>query len=183
MQITCFSEKEIFNFIALIFFGYLFSIKRNYIGTGFLMILWNFVGVVLHELSHYLVALLLNGKPKLPNLLPKRQKVYINGIQHYLWTLGYVEVRNPNSFNSFFIGLAPILVLVPIAFYVYLYFFEWFEYNTQNLFLFYLSLYILLYNAMPSTQDIKVAYKGYLGFLIFTLTAISLYIFFSYREL
>ena len=109
------NKDEFFNFLALMFFGYLFSMKRNYIGTGFLMILWNFIGVFLHELSHYLVALILNGKPKMPNLLPTRRKVYIDGIPHYLWTLGYVEARNSNAFNSFFIGFAPIFILfIPI---------------------------------------------------------------------
>ncbi len=159
--------SEFYSFLALVFFGYLFAAKRNYMNRHFLLFLWNFLGVVLHELSHYIVALLLNGKPELPSLIPKREVYYKGGMEHTLWILGHVKVRNLNSFNKFFIGLAPALILIPSAFYIYLYFFDWFKYDPRNLFLFYLILYLLLYNAMPSSQDLKIASEGYLGFFVF----------------
>lgn len=164
-------------FLGLVLFGFLFSVGKNYISTNFLFILWHFTGVILHEFSHYIVAFLLNGKPHFPNLIPKRQVVVKNGMQYAYWTLGYVESRNVNSFNAFFIGLAPFLILVPLAFYVYLNFFKWFEYNYTNIFLFYILEFLLLYNALPSKQDIKVALKGINGLIVLTFLIISGFLF------
>jgi len=159
------SKEEIINFLALVFFGYLFSIKRNYIGANIFLILWNLIGVVLHEFCHYIVALLLNGKPKFPSLIPRRQTFYQNGFKHTYWILGYVESRNINSFNAFFIGLAPVIILFPLAFFIYTHFFIWFELNPKNLFIFYFLEFLILYNALPSKKDIEVSLKGFYGFI------------------
>ena len=157
-------------FSGLVLFGFLFSVQRNYVSTSLVFLVWNLIGTVLHEASHYLVSLILNGKPKLPNLIPKRYVFYEKGVKYSYWLLGYVENRNINSFNAFFIGFAPVLVLFPLAFYVYLNFFNWFEYSYKNLFLFYLVLFVILYNALPSKTDIKVAFKGLTGLVVFILT-------------
>ena len=62
-------------------------------------------GTALHELSHYLVALVLGGSPAFPSLLPTRTD---KG-----WRLGEVRFR-PGYLRSMFVGLSPLL-LAPLA--------------------------------------------------------------------
>lgn len=63
-------------------------------------------GTVLHELSHWLVAALLGGRPTLPNVVPARTE---RG-----WRLGSVGIRRVRWFNALPIGCAPLL-LAPLA--------------------------------------------------------------------
>jgi hypothetical protein len=58
---------------------------------------------VMHELAHFLLALLTFGKPVAISLLPKRMA---GGVQ-----LGEVTVRNLNAFNGALIALAPLSLL------------------------------------------------------------------------
>lgn len=59
-------------------------------------------GTAVHELSHWLVALLLGAKPSFPNIIPKRE----GGT----WTLGSVRM-DPNVQTRIPIALAPIALL------------------------------------------------------------------------
>ncbi|HET9483348.1 MAG TPA: hypothetical protein VFO79_05270 [Xanthomonadales bacterium] len=63
-------------------------------------------GTVLHELSHWLVALLLGGQPGSLSVVPVRTE---RGLR-----LGSVGVRRLRGFNALPIGLAPLL-LAPLA--------------------------------------------------------------------
>jgi hypothetical protein len=63
-------------------------------------------GTALHELSHYLVALVLGGSPSFPSLLPRRTEVGT-------WHLGHVQFRG-GYLRSMFVGMAPLL-LAPLA--------------------------------------------------------------------
>lgn len=58
---------------------------------------------VMHELAHFVVAMLTFGKPVAISLLPKRTTT---GVQ-----LGEVKVRNLNAFNGAVIAMAPFLLL------------------------------------------------------------------------
>jgi hypothetical protein len=62
-------------------------------------------GTALHELSHYVVALVLGGRPEFPSLVPQR----VEGG----WRLGHVRFR-AGHLRAMFAGLAPLL-LVPLA--------------------------------------------------------------------
>lgn len=59
-------------------------------------------GTAVHELSHWLVALLLGAKPSFPNIIPKREGS--------TWTLGFVRMT-PNILTRIPIALAPIALL------------------------------------------------------------------------
>ncbi len=62
-----------------------------------------FPATVLHELMHFISALIWGGQPSWPRLLPRRQ-----GAQ---WILGEVEIHNLNMLNVWPIALAPLLLL------------------------------------------------------------------------
>lgn len=64
-------------------------------------------GILFHELSHWLLAFVSNGRPCFPRMLPKR----VPGG----YVLARVPVRNPTWYNGAFIGLAPLL-LIAMAF-------------------------------------------------------------------
>lgn len=68
------------------------------------LIVWP--GTVLHELSHWLVALLLGGQPGSLSVVPVRTE---RGLR-----LGSVGVRRLRAFNALPIGCAPLL-LAPLA--------------------------------------------------------------------
>ena len=59
-------------------------------------------GPVLHELLHWLVAFLLNGKPTKFSLWPKQ-------IEANKWILGEVHITHLTWYNGLWICLAPIL--------------------------------------------------------------------------
>lgn len=63
-------------------------------------------GTFLHEMSHWLVAALLGGKPSSLTIVPTRTE---RG-----WRLGSVAIRHVRWFNALPIGCAP-LVLAPVA--------------------------------------------------------------------
>ena len=63
-------------------------------------------GTFLHELSHWLMALILGGQPTSLSIVPVRTE---RG-----WRLGSVGIRRVRWFNALPIGLAPLL-LAPLA--------------------------------------------------------------------
>lgn len=58
-------------------------------------------GVVLHELTHWIAALVSFGEPGPPNLIPQR-------IRKGYWTFGHVQCANVRWWNGWAIGLAPL---------------------------------------------------------------------------
>jgi hypothetical protein len=65
-------------------------------------------GTVLHEISHFLAALLTNARPVSMSIFPRRSG---NG-----WILGSVSCANIRWYNGIFVGLAPLAVAcVPLA--------------------------------------------------------------------
>lgn len=70
-----------------------------------------FPGVVLHELSHYLVAIALRGAPEPISLVPKKRA---DGT----WVLGSVTFY-PSWWNAGFVALAPLYVLPLLGWGIY----------------------------------------------------------------
>ncbi|WP_188109514.1 hypothetical protein [Sulfurimonas indica] len=127
----------------------------------------NFIGTFFHELAHFVVSVLLFGKPVKVSLFPKKQE---NG-----YVLGYVESSNVTWYNALPISLAP-LVLIPVAFYFKEYFFVFVD---QNVYTYLLEIFItatLLENAIPSLQDFKVAFSN-IGF-IFYIAIVAAYFYY-----
>lgn len=106
-------------------------------------------GVALHELAHLLTGILFRAEPDSFNLLPKR-------CYDGRWTLGSVVFRRVTAFNAVPIAFAP-LGLIPFAYYIYRFWYRWLTVSFANTLLLYTALFLLVYNALPSMQDLRVA--------------------------
>lgn len=114
----------------------------------FWIFLWNFIGVALHEVSHLCVGWILNARPVQFSLIPQKTKTG--------WCLGAVKFESINALNAVPIGMAPL----GLAGAGYIMFKNWFTWMPATIFStagLYTALFLLLYNAMPSKQDFKVA--------------------------
>jgi hypothetical protein len=117
-------------------------------------------GTVAHELCHYLLGLVLNGRPAKFQVVPRRQEGR--------YTLGSVAFAHLRWYNAFFVGMAPLLLL-PAAWGLLRWRFapdplahplDW----GQGL-AFYL-LVNLVAAALPSRQDFKVAARSPVGWVL-----------------
>lgn len=106
-------------------------------------------GVILHELAHLLAGILFRAQPESFNLMPQRRG---DG----RWTLGSVVFRRVTALNAVPIALAP-LALVPLACLLYFFWFDWLAVSLVNTLLLYVVMYLLTANALPSSQDLRVA--------------------------
>jgi len=114
-------------------------------------------GTFCHELCHWLVGTALNGQPLRFTVLPRREgRGYV---------LGSVALGNLRWYNAFFIGLAPLLLL-PLAYGLFLWRLGdrpqlgWPE--AAMVFL----LANLLFAALPSWQDLRIAARSPIGWLL-----------------
>ena len=114
-------------------------------------------GTICHEACHWLVGKLLNSRPIHFTVIPRREgRSYV---------LGSVALGNLRWYNAFFVGLAP-LALLPLAYGLFLWRlgpnpdFGWPEAGL---------LYVLanlLFGSMPSWQDLRIAAKSPIGWLL-----------------
>ena len=114
-------------------------------------------GTFAHETAHWVLGMLLNGRPARFTLMPRREG---RG-----WVMGSVTFSHPRWYNVFFIGMAPLLLL-PLAYWLMLWrigltpVFRWQEA---------LAVYLianLVYAALPSWTDVKVASRSPVGWLL-----------------
>jgi len=68
------------------------------------------------------------------------------------YTLGYVSSKNMKWWNAFFIAMAPLLLL-PLSYYVYLHFFDYFEMSIFGLTAYIFIIISLVFSAIPSGVD------------------------------
>jgi hypothetical protein len=114
-------------------------------------------GTLCHELCHLCIGGLLYGKPTRFSLLPKRE-----GTAFVMGSVAFAHVR---WYNAFFLGMAPVLLL-PAALGLLLWrlkghpAFSWSEaawlYLIAN----------LVYASLPSWQDLRVAARSPIGWLL-----------------
>jgi hypothetical protein len=133
--------------------------------------IWNLIGVVLHESAHFLAGTLLFARPGGFTIIPRRQE---NG-----YRLGAVSFHGLNAFNSLPVALAP-LGLIVAAYLVFRYWTTWFTptlYSTLGL---YFALFVLMYNARPSWQDLKIAF-GWKSSLVYGLVSSAVCTYFAYH--
>lgn len=114
--------------------------------------LFYFIGNFLHELSHFLVSLILNGRPKTFSIMPKKEGNY--------YKFGYVTSSNFRWYNRFFISLAPLLLLF-VLYFMDKYFYVFLEDNLYNQLLYMFLVVVLIDNSIPSITDFKLAFEGY----------------------
>lgn len=106
-------------------------------------------GTFFHELSHYVVALITNGKPKMASLFPKK----VNDS----YVLGHVQTHNVKWYNAFFIALAPFTLLI-LSFYVYLHFFDYVDESLLSYLAYIFIIISLVFSSMPSKADFRVIF-------------------------
>lgn len=103
---------------------------------------------VVHEMSHLIVALFLNGRPDGFSIIPQRS---VKG-----YTLGSVACANIRWYNGLFIGLAPTVLLIVAVLIA-----GWRVHN-HNVFTISETVWVyvtacIAYAAIPSWQDFKIA--------------------------
>jgi hypothetical protein len=114
-------------------------------------------GTLCHELCHWLVGKLLNGRPVHFTIIPRRAE------QGFV--LGSVALSNLRWYNAFFIGLAPLLLL-GAAYGLFAWSLGghlglgWREAGVVFI------LANLIFGAVPSWQDLRVAARSPIGWLL-----------------
>jgi hypothetical protein len=129
-------------------------------------------GVVLHELAHLLTGILLRAQPAGFSLIPQRRG---DG----RWTLGSVAFRRVTAFNAVPIAFAP-LGLVPLAYYAYRCWFDWLPVTFANTLFLYAAVFLLVCNALPSRQDLRVACNWKSVLLYGSISGVAGYVWFHY---
>lgn len=140
----------------------LFLDRQSWRGGLPVILIWNLLGVLLHELAHLLVGALLLAKPSAFSLIPRRHE---GGVQ-----LGSVSFKRLNAFNSLPVGLAP-LGLIVAAFHAFQHWPEWFVPSLFSTVGMYVVSFVLIYNAVPSRQDLKIAF-GWKSILLYGMVAV-----------
>jgi len=115
-------------------------------------------GTFLHELSHYIVGLLLNAKPTSFSIIPNKQK----------GSTGHVEFRNVKFYNAIPIALAPLFGGLFGLWFMYTYFYI--NFSNLEIYMQVLSVYLgitFFKTMLPSSQDISVAMSYPLGLILY----------------
>ncbi len=114
-------------------------------------------GTICHEACHWFIGKLLNGQPIHFTVIPRREG--------HGFVLGSVALSHLRWYNAFFIGLAPLLLL-PAAYGLFIWRlggnpdFGWPEAGLLYL------LANLIFGSMPSWQDLRIAAKSPIGWLL-----------------
>jgi len=126
----------------------------------------NFPGVFLHELMHYIVALVLNGKPTRFSVFPQQ-------IQDGGWAAGYVLFSNVRWYNAMPMGLAPLLILLA-AWNLHRVLYGggwWSDFPIVQNILYVVFEVFLIRHAIPSVADVKVVFTKPLGLVAYAIIA------------
>lgn len=133
--------------VLIIFLAVIYG-RSSRMGT-LSMVLWHLPSTLIHELCHGILAVVTCSGISGFSLLPKR----IEGG----WMLGNVQCSRIGMFSAFPVGMAPLLINLPLA---------WLAYRQHNLTGSVLS-FLLLTAAVPSDQDCKVAFStSFIGTLV-----------------
>lgn len=104
-------------------------------------------GTILHEMLHFLVGLVLNGKPVGFSLIPKKI--------HNRYILGSVSFKNIQFYNALPIALAPILAVIPVFYLIHM---IQTEPALQIQILYGYLIWTFLKCCIPSTTDIEIMF-------------------------
>ena len=148
-MITVMGQHPFWNICGIAMFILLIACTRRARSSGMLVItLWNLPGVLLHESAHLLIGIIFFAGPKNISLIPRRTGKS--------WRLGSAGFSRINAVNAVPVALAP-LGLALIAWLVARNWFHWFRPSLGSTLALYVLLFILLYNSLPSRQDLRVA--------------------------
>ena len=146
---TLLGQPALWHVCGISVFLALAAVQRRARRSGILLLaLWNLIGVVMHELAHLLVGTVLRAGPAGFSLLPHREGRY--------WQLGSVSFARITPLNAVPVAFAP-LGLGGVAYWCARNWFDWNQPSLTATLVLYAVLYILLYHALPSRQDLRVA--------------------------
>lgn len=166
-------------FFAIFFSAVIATIRAGAKTSIFKMWIIFLVGVFFHELMHFLAGVISFGFPYKLSIIPKK----IKGKNGYM--MGHVVNYNIKWYNVFIINMAP-LALIPIAFYIYKYFFFYVDETVPNFIIWNFLIISLLFSSIPSSIDIKNIFIGNAALNIFAglievgFLMVGLYIYFNY---
>ncbi|WP_415397814.1 hypothetical protein [Sulfurimonas sp. CS5] len=179
-------ENTIFNLIQenLLYFTIIVSaiigkIKESSKNNIFTVWVIYFIGTLFHELTHLIVSIATYGKPSWFSILPSKQKNEIGETVGY--TLGYVRNNNLRFYNTFLVAMAPLL-LIPLSYWIYLHFFEYFDKNIWTMISYIFIIVSLLFSSIPSSVDFKLVFnKNIIQNLAIPIIIIYLLIYFEFN--
>jgi hypothetical protein len=151
-------------FVSVVLVVLIGRIKHLHCRSLWSAALVNFVGVVFHELAHYLIALLLGGRPKRFSVWPKRMA---DG-----FLFGQVVCARINAFNALPIGIAP-LSLLPLAWLIHQKFYLYLQPTSWNYIAYLFLMVIVIENALPSSADWRLVRQYPMG-MFGWITALTL---------
>jgi hypothetical protein len=122
---------------------------------------WSFwlftsIGTMAHELAHFTISFLTNGKPRGFNLIPYKEGDY--------YVLGSITSNNSDWYNQALISLAPVLLL-PISF-IFLNSMILTETSIIQVILKSFIFTNLFIGSLPSISDFKSAIQKPIGILL-----------------
>lgn len=153
-------ENTILNFMLENIYAYMIVViiierlKRKSYSNLYTAWLVCFIGTFFHELMHYVVSKITNGKPNGFSIWPYKEKES-NG-----YVLGYVSSDNLRWYNKFLISMAPFM-LFGILHLINNYYFVYFELNLYSQLFYIFLIVVFLDSAIPSSVDFKMAFERY----------------------
>lgn len=119
------------------------------------MILFALPSTFLHELAHYLVALVTGGRPSRFSVFP-RSTIYQHpdGRTQKIWVLGSVQSQM-GLFSAFPTAVAP-LVYIPAAFFLFQNWYDWYPSTLGSVMALYGISYLFLTSSIPSSADWRI---------------------------
>ena len=168
MGVSSQAEWDFFGIVLTIFLAA--SYGRMGRAAPFWLILCRLPGTALHELAHYLVALVTGGKPTGFTIIPRKCGSGDN------WVLGSVTLRRPSAFSSLPTGLAPLLLL-PFAWIAFRNWFLWFPRDLAHTIFLYAAVCLCCCSSVPSAQDLRVAFSSIAGVALYGALAAAAFCF------
>lgn len=156
-------------FVAVIFSALIGKMMENAKSGIFKTWIVFFVGTLFHELAHLIVSLVSFGFPYKVSIFPKKSG------NSYM--LGSVTSWNVRWYNQFLIGMAPLLLL-PLAYFIFLNFFDFYEKSVLNFFIWIYLIVALVFSSIPSSVDFRVAFSGNYIAAIFMAIVGGIFIFY-----
>lgn len=157
-------------FMLILLVIVLIRLKYTTYSSMWMSALVNIPGTFLHELTHYLVGLVLNARPCNFTIFPK--KANDGG-----YVMGSVGFRNVTFYNAIPASMAPLLLLI-IGFMINRYYLPQMSPTMGNYMLYVLLQTIVIENSIPSSADFHVAGMYLKGVLLYGFIIIAALLFF-----
>lgn len=137
----------------------LINLKSATYKNLYLSAIINVPGTILHELSHFIVGLVLNAQPCNFSIFPKKDN-------QGNYVMGAVSFRNITFYNAVPAALSPLILLIG-GFYINRYMLPLIPPTLPYYTLYILLQTIIIENAMPSKVDFQVAGKYASGVILY----------------